>query len=766
MQITDRNYAGFWTRLLAFVIDMVIVSWLVYLAYEITDMEESRLPALFVLWIYFAGTISRWGTTLGGKLFGIDVLSEEGHRLTFLRASLRLFISLLPFVIYRMLREWQYGMTPPPSPDIQMLPQLVYMLYPLSMFFTDKRQMIHDMVVKSVVVDRTKRTDSVQQSEDRVENKEAEPRVSTLNTFRKILRGVGIVVFLVFIGYLGMYTFVFYKLAKGKQAAYDASFYQHYQIDDHNDTRIRFYQKELERYSKALVEAEGMYGIFAADVKRDLALNCIEAALKENNVSSWIEEGEKFRKNARNKFAKTDAQIAKAKANEDWMGRHFYDYDLNDVNEIEEKIANIWEPEKNKKTCDVLMPAGKMYDLFVQQYILNREEALQNDKQAYNYAKPTGILSKRFYKNEIEQTKQWLKLLKQHIPEAFEKAEEAKKRAIAEVERQKEEHKRKEEKAKIEALWRDAKNRIMQSPDFFKDVNADIFNDQGETPLIVAVKHKNDYFISQVLSQAKVTVRLKDRYGKTAYDYIPPPRTRIEWMYPNKVKQALMILEVYQKIRGKAEMQSYSMEEYKLQMVIKGAPCSTFDFPKFVTCYSVKGIRRNRSELVKAILKHDHKKLNALLENGAYTEIMSEYDRKSNGYTPLFFAISVGDVYAVDALLSHGANMYAMEKNKIYNAFTWAIDGGDRNINIVKMFLKHGTDVNYQHKKSETALSVAARSCRNFKLVKLLLKNGADPELVDIYGQDALNSLKRYCRNKDAYKKIKALIARYRKQRK
>jgi len=365
--------------------------------------------------------------------------------------------------------------------------------------------MIHDMVVKSVVVDRTKRTDSAQQSEDRVENKEAAPRNSTVNIFRKILRGVGIIVFLVFIGYLGMYTFVFYKLAKGKQAAYDASFYQHCQTDDHNDTRIRFYQKELERYSKAFVEAKGMYDIFAADVKRDLALNCIEAALKENNVSSWIEEGDKFRKNARNKFAKTDAAIAKAKANEDWMGRHFYDYDLNDVNEIKEKIANIWETEKNKKTCNALVSIEKMYSLFMQRYILNREEALQRDIQSYNYAKPTGLLSKRFYKKEIAQTQQWLKLLRQHMPQAFEKAEETKKRAIAEVERQKEEHKRKEEKAKIDALWRDAKNRIMESPDFFKDMDADIFNDLGETPLIVAVKHKNDYFISQALSQAKVT---------------------------------------------------------------------------------------------------------------------------------------------------------------------------------------------------------------------------------------------------------------------
>lgn len=423
----NENYAGFWVRLLAFVADIMVVSLLVYLAYEITGLESSRVPTIVVLWLYFAGMISRWGTTIGGKMFGIDVLSEEGHRLTFFKASIRLFVSLIPFMIYRLLREWQYSMIPPPSPDVQMLPQLVFMLYPLSMFLNKKRQMIHDLIVKSVVLDRTRSINNTMHEADRAVKTEPVSKGGGVNIFRKVLRVVGIVVFLAVVGYVGMYTYVFYKLSKGSQAAYDASFHQHYQPNDHNDTRIRFYQKELERYSKAFIEAEGLYDIFAADVKRDLALNCIEAALKEHNVSNWIDEGDAFRKSARKKFAQTDAAIAKAKTNESWMGRHFYDYDLNDVNHIEEKIANIWEPGKNSQTCNALMPAEKMYELFFKQYVPNREEVLQNDRREYSYAKPTGLLNKQFYKEEIEKTEQWLKMLKAHMPKVIGEAEKSEK---------------------------------------------------------------------------------------------------------------------------------------------------------------------------------------------------------------------------------------------------------------------------------------------------------------------------------------------------
>jgi len=97
------------------------------------------------------------------------------------------------------------------------------------------------------------------------------------------------------------------------------------------------------------------------------------------------------------------------------MGKHFYYYDLNDVNHIEDKIGGPWDSKINEKTCNALMPVEKMYVLFIQQYIPNRENALKRYKEEYELAKPTGMLNKSFYKKEIENTEQWLKILRQHV---------------------------------------------------------------------------------------------------------------------------------------------------------------------------------------------------------------------------------------------------------------------------------------------------------------------------------------------------------------
>ena len=438
---TDEKivYAGFWTRFLAFVIDIVLISLI------ISVMKLTMIPFVgFVLiWLYFALSISRWGTTAGGKLLGIEFYSEEGNRLSFLKASLRWFVSMLPFIIYQLLREMQHTMSPPPSPEVQMLPQLIFILAPFVMFLTRKRQMLHDMAVKSIVVDVNKASIKAKEHQTVKTGEDFPPK--PIYYGRMAIRIVGVVLFLIMGGYVVLYTSVFYKLGKAKTEAYNQSFHTAYQTENFNDSRILFYQKELERYSKDFIEAEGMYDIFAADVKRDLALNCIKVALKEHNVTDWIDMGDAFRKNARNKFANNETTIKKAKANEDWMGRHFYDYDLNDVNHIEDQIANVWEKDKNKETCDALMPVEKMFEQrFMPSYIANREEATGRYRWELAHAKSGSYPKPSFYREQVATQTAWLKTLKLHNPEAVRilsehKAEEARQKREAEAKREKRE---------------------------------------------------------------------------------------------------------------------------------------------------------------------------------------------------------------------------------------------------------------------------------------------------------------------------------------
>lgn len=166
----------------------------------------------------------------------------------------------------------------------------------------------------------------------------------------------------------GMTAYVFGSLAKHKQRSYDNSFHIKYQTKDYNDTKIIFYKKELERYSKEFIEAEGMYDIFAADTKKDLALGCIQYFIKRKNREEWIDIGSNYRKNARNKYANTEDKIQKAKKKSDYMGYHFYTFDLNMVNHIEDEITQVWS-DKNDSICENKLPANELYEIFIEKYI-------------------------------------------------------------------------------------------------------------------------------------------------------------------------------------------------------------------------------------------------------------------------------------------------------------------------------------------------------------------------------------------------------------
>ncbi len=308
-------YASFWIRFLAFVVDIIV------LYFPLTILLSERYPWVQVLifWLYFAVSIAKWRTTIGGRLFGVEISSDDGSNLSFPKASIRVFVSLLPFVLYRLVREMQYTMSPPPSPATQMLPQLIFILTPFAMYVSQKRKMLHDVAAKSIApIPKNKITEVT-----------TAPSGKYVGGARQIVKFVLTLIIVLFGAYILLYVGVFFTLAQGKHKAYNQSFHTKYHTDDYNDTRIRFYQKELERYSKAFIEAEGMYDIFAADTKRDLALNCIEAALKDHNASDWINLGSNFRKNARNKNYHFIQSLKSADVNVTFIdsnGKTAYDY--------------------------------------------------------------------------------------------------------------------------------------------------------------------------------------------------------------------------------------------------------------------------------------------------------------------------------------------------------------------------------------------------------------------------------------------------------
>jgi len=114
MAITgDYRFAGFWIRVLAYIIDAIVI-WIVvgivaYLAIGPSVMGgaapssgRSALSLILLVfeWLYFAGLeSSAWRGTLGKKACGLIVADLEGNRISFLRATGRFFAKIISAII-------------------------------------------------------------------------------------------------------------------------------------------------------------------------------------------------------------------------------------------------------------------------------------------------------------------------------------------------------------------------------------------------------------------------------------------------------------------------------------------------------------------------------------------------------------------------------------------------------------------------------------------------------------------------------------------
>lgn len=133
-------YASFWKRFIATFIDWTIFAFLSgSLSYFVTgtavgnDAFHFVNTGLFVLfyWIYSAALESspKRGT-IGKQLMKIQVCGMDGERISFPKASLRYFVRLLSFFLAG------FGC--------------------IMVFFTIKRQGMHDQVANTLVIDTTK----------------------------------------------------------------------------------------------------------------------------------------------------------------------------------------------------------------------------------------------------------------------------------------------------------------------------------------------------------------------------------------------------------------------------------------------------------------------------------------------------------------------------------------------------------------------------------------------------------------------------------
>jgi len=151
--ITMVEYAGFWKRLLAAIIDGVILGIANMIIgailglimgvemsgfqtgvngnidIDITYMATSNSITIVIGWLYFALLESSSGqATLGKRALGIIVTDYEGRRISFLRATGRHFAKIISVVIL--------------------------LIGYIMIAFTQKKQGLHDIIAETLVVSK------------------------------------------------------------------------------------------------------------------------------------------------------------------------------------------------------------------------------------------------------------------------------------------------------------------------------------------------------------------------------------------------------------------------------------------------------------------------------------------------------------------------------------------------------------------------------------------------------------------------------------
>ena len=132
------HYAGFWVRVGARIIDIVIVTIALVVIELVSrgvldDYDTAGEEAFWTLiwfvghWLYFAGLhASEWQATLGKRMLGLRVADVQGHRISFGRATGRYFAEILS--------------------------ALILLIGYLMVAFTERKQGLHDMLASTLVV--------------------------------------------------------------------------------------------------------------------------------------------------------------------------------------------------------------------------------------------------------------------------------------------------------------------------------------------------------------------------------------------------------------------------------------------------------------------------------------------------------------------------------------------------------------------------------------------------------------------------------------
>lgn len=108
------------------------------------------------------------------------------------------------------------------------------------------------------------------------------------------------------------------------------------------------------------------------------------------------------------------------------------------------------------------------------------------------------------------------------------------------------------------------------------------------------------------------------------------------------------------------------------------------------------------------------------------------------GQSVLYLAAHNGYFESVKLLLNAGALPQPLVGRSKYNKLPLVGASGQGHLDIVKLLIKHGADINKQENSGDTAL-IAATKEKKLEIVEYLLSKGADPSIKMLYQGSALD---------------------------
>lgn len=173
MAVAERAYPSVWRRICAYLVDygllfgvLIALQLLLYrvgrgfpydwletgMQIELWVWSSISFPA----WLYFAlSESSPRQATFGKRLLGLQVTNLQGGRIGFGRALLRTVIKLLPWELTHLSLMLPVPLWWDPQPTLRPGIVAVYALigvYLVTLFLNPRRQSVHDLVARTVVV--------------------------------------------------------------------------------------------------------------------------------------------------------------------------------------------------------------------------------------------------------------------------------------------------------------------------------------------------------------------------------------------------------------------------------------------------------------------------------------------------------------------------------------------------------------------------------------------------------------------------------------